>query len=247
MSSMLGENSPPLPESELLEEHEKLREQTEALQAEVDSLHETVESAIVPEPQEGVFYYKRFAITKTGLAFPEEDDVSQDEWLDVGMQLKKLDESLQWNLGDLCEYGRHVWGMTYAEMADVLDYEEQTLRTYMYVSENVDPLIRINTLSHAHHRLVASLRREDGSPDTELQGEWLRRAAEQGWNLAQFRRQLKSALKSPDDPPTTPLIDPANRKRFNRVWRSLEVGKPIERDDIDHLERWLDEVKKRIG
>ncbi len=245
LSSMLGENASQVPDSGLLEEHEKLKEQTEALQAEVTALHETVENALVPEPQEGIFYYKRFAITKTGLAFPEDGDVSEDEWLDVGMQLKKLDESIQWNLGDLCEFARRTWGMDYEELAQVLDYEKQTLRTYMYVSQNVDPLIRINTLSHAHHRLVASLRREDGSPDTEAQAEWLRRAAENNWNLAQMRRHLKGDSEKEALP--TPLADPTNRKAFNRVWRSLEMGKPIQREDIDHLERWLNEVKKRVS
>lgn len=245
MSSMLGENLPPVPDSGLLEEHERLKEQTEALQAEVSALHETVENALVPEPQEGVFYYKRFAITKTGLAFPEDGDVSEDEWLDLGLQLKKLDESLQWNLGDLCEYARHIWGKTYEDMAHELGYEEQTLRTYAYVSQNVDPLIRINTLSHAHHRLVASIRLEDGSPDTETQARWLQRAAENNWNLAKLRSHLKA--KSKREEPASPLADPENRKIFGRVWRSLETGKPIERDDIDRLERWLEEVKKRVG
>ncbi len=246
LNSMIGGgNISAPPNSELLEEHERLKEQTEALQAEVTALHETVENSLVPEPQEGVFFYKRFAITKTGLAFPEDGDVSPEEWLDVGLQLKKLDESIQWNLGDLCEFARYAWGMSYEDMAQRLDYEEQTLRTYAYVAQAVDPLIRINTLSHAHHRLVASIRRKDGSPDTELQGEWLHRAAENNWTLAEFRKRLKG--EKPQLPPSTPLADPKNRKVFNRVWRSLEAGAAIEQDDIAHLERWLEEVKKRVS
>lgn len=246
-----GGNYAPPPNSELLEEHEKLKEHTEALQeqnealqSEVEVLHDVVDKAIVPESQEGVFYYKRFAITKTGLAFPEDGDVSQDEWLDVGLQLKKLDESIQWNLGDLCEFARYAWGMTYDDMAQRLDYEEQTLRTYAYVAQAVDPLIRINSLSHAHHRLVASIRRKDGTPDTEMQGEWLHRAAENNWTLAEFRKQLKG--EKPRLPASSPLADPKNRKVFNRVWRSLEAGATIQQDDIVHLERWLAEVKSQI-
>lgn len=241
LTSMLEGGAVPPPQSELLQEHEKLQEEAQALQKQNEALQETVENSLVSDG--GVFYYKRFAITKTGLAFPEDGEVSREEWVDVGWRLKQLDEAIQWNIGDLCVYAAERWGATYEEMAQWLDYEKQTLRTYAYVSQSVHPLIRINTLSHAHHRLVASIRLPNGDPDTERQGEWLQQAAEHNWTLADFRRALKSRQL---EEPASPLADPSNRRAFNRLWRSLEHGTPVQREDVERIERWLEAVKRSL-
>src|SRR4051812_23703924 len=90
-------------------------------------------SAIVPAdafyPQaDGAIVYQRFVINPTFLAIPE--DVTVQEWEDVGRRLKQLDTSISWVVGDWAEFANKQWGWKYEDIATAYGYEQSTLMTY---------------------------------------------------------------------------------------------------------------------
>jgi hypothetical protein len=119
---------------------------------------------------DGTMTYKRFTLTAIGMAIP--DDVSGDEWNDVGTVIKSLESSISWVVGDWAEYANRVWKVSYAEMAKHFGYEEETLWAYASVCRSVPTLIRNQGVYFGHGRLVAPLYK---TPD--LQFAWLQYAA----------------------------------------------------------------------
>lgn len=155
------------------------------------------DDAIVPVDG-GSFQYKRFALSPIGLTIP--DDITQEEWLDVGQVLKQLETSIQWVVGDWAKYAHVIWGVGYDQIAEEFGYEVETLWTYASIANSIPTLIRNQGLSFSHHRFVAKL-------DGEKQRHWLERAASEGWTLSQMRKAMQG------DPPT-PLTDTDRFVRF---------------------------------
>lgn len=135
------------------------------------------ENALVPQP-DGVMVYKRFVMHPTTLSIPE--DTTQEEWMDFGVVLKQIDTKISWIIGEWAEYANKNWGYTYEQIAQHFGYEVSTLMSYASIVRKIPTLIRNQSLSFAHHRLVANL--------PEIQQElWLNQAEKMHWNVAQMR------------------------------------------------------------
>lgn len=163
---------------------------------------------------DGSFQYGRFWLSKTGLTIPE--DITADEWGQMGLVLLHLQGSLQWLLGDWLAFGEtRQWGETYRQVAEEFGKEVETLWTYTFVARSVNYSIRIEELSFSHHRLVAGLKTPDGSPDVETQTYWLTQAKQNRWTLSQMREAMK------DDPPALPEIVTGFQQEFRSFFRKF--------------------------
>ncbi len=206
---------------------------------------------------DGSYAYKRFAFNGVGLQAPS--DVTLDEWLEFGQIMTGIETAIQWVVGDWGVVGAeqlNQWvsdeeaetndfDSKYAYLLKQTNYAYQTLRDYAWVASNVPVSIRIDTLSFSHHRAVAALHDDDGNPLVNEQRKWLLRAIENGWSVEQLKQAMRE--KRPALLAISPLADKKNRRIFNSVWRSLEKGRAVKKDHIQHLRKWLDEVEQSLG
>jgi N6-adenosine-specific RNA methylase IME4 len=133
-------------------------------------------------------------LSKTNLSFKR--DVSKDEWMDVFKALKQVEGCVQFWIGDCLAYRQQKWGM-YDDIAEDTGMEENTLRQYKQVSEQVKSDTRVSDLSWTHHREVASL-------TPEKQTEFLNKAVEGNLSVRELRSEIRKdgtefkASKLPD-------------------------------------------------
>jgi hypothetical protein len=134
---------------------------------------------------DGALHYKQFKLTPTALIFPEME-LSQEDWVDLGIILTNLERSTQWWVGDWANRAHDVWGMGYELIASEFSYEIETLYTYAWVARQIDFSIRNRELSFSHHRLVAGM-------ESPVREEWLQVAVENQWTLKQFKKAIAEA------------------------------------------------------
>lgn len=147
-----------------------------------------------------------FEVTETGLDIHGRP--SWDVWWEFGERLKFLERTLQFAIGDWAAWGEESFGEdAYAAFVEN-DYAESTIQTYASVARSVNRLIRVKGLTFAHHRVVASLRRNDRthSPNTELQRDYLNKARENGWSAGKLREQIRADLGH--DPAPVSRVNP---------------------------------------
>lgn len=195
-------------------------------------------SHLLAPQQDGSLVYSGWRLTQTGLLV--DGGVDDQSWQALGAILLRLEGALQWLIGDWMAYGEHQWGVTYAAAASQFGYAVETLHDYAYVCRAVQFSVRTENLSFGHHKLVAAL-------DEELQREWLNAAAENDWSISRMRSEMRGNSAALMAPSPSLLTDKVNRKTFMRLWRKLSLGAAIDREDVDRLERWLQEVKRLVG
>ncbi len=211
------------------------------------------ENAIVPSGDKE-FLYKRFLLKPTGIIIP--DDLTQDEWLDIFKVLRKLNEVIQWSVGDLINHAESEWGNTYTEMADITGYSEKTLRDYAYVARSVELSIRQDNLSFAHHQVVAGLKDPiTKEPLAKEQTKWLKKAEENGWSSKRLRQEISAAQQAKKGTEkdnwlfgkdTVPSID----KRFQTLWTKAKHGDQTARTEFlkeaKNIYDWLDKIVESL-
>lgn len=121
--------------------------------------------------------------TLTGVGLTGGENATLDDWQTLGRVLRKLENGLQWLIGDWIIKADLEWGSTYA-CAEELGFDAETLRGYVYVCRNVKLWVRTHNLSFGHHKLVAAM------PE-DVQREWLKRADDGQWSISQLREAMK--------------------------------------------------------
>lgn len=211
------------------------------------------ENAIVPA-DDGTFLYKRFQLKATGIIIP--DDLESEEWLDVFRVLRKLDEAIQWAVGDLANHAESKWGETYTSMSDITGYSEKSLREYAYVSRSIQMSIRMDKLSFGHHQLVAGMKDAlTKEPLIPEQRKWLELASENSWSIKALREAIAESRKQSK----TIQMDnwlfgkdriPANPKRLQTLWSKARNGDDEARQEtlsiVDKTRNWLDEIVETL-
>jgi len=97
-----------------------------------------------------------------------------------------------WRIGDLLNEGHDRFGEKYTQGVpdNVLKYNPDSLRNFMWVCSRIAPAVRrITELSFGHHQVVAAM-------EPELQNRWLALSVERDWRI----RDLKAAIKSLESP-----------------------------------------------
>lgn len=141
-----------------------------------------VAASSVVRHDDGTIEVAGFTLTGVGLTGGETS--SHEDWMTVGRVLRKLENGLQWLIGDWVLKTKPEWGDTYA-WAEELGFALPTLWDYVYVCRSVQISVRTEILSFGHHKLVA------GIPDAKTQREWLERAEAEGWSVAAMRAAMR--------------------------------------------------------
>jgi hypothetical protein len=108
------------------------------------------------------------------------------ELWDQGRALAQADNARQWDIGDwLLTVEARLGRPAYPEaLAIFRGYRKSTLKDFATVARNVQPLVRTNDLSWAHHKLVARF------SNPEYQSGLLREALKHDLPLSKFRTYI---------------------------------------------------------
>lgn len=98
-------------------------------------------------------------ITPTGARFDE--NLTLDEWADIGDRLGRQDSGLRWLIGDWMIYGNRRFGASAAIVAESSGLAIKTIANTVSVCTNIPQERRRLELSYTHHREVAYLDAED--------------------------------------------------------------------------------------
>jgi len=177
---------------------------------------------LLPVGDDGTITLGAFTLTPLGLVV--RGHVSEEDWLQVGGALRRLQNSLQWLVGDWLLLGERKWGRTYDYVAGLLGWDAATLRDLSWVCDHVRISVRTDKLTFAHHRLVAALAADE-------QRQWLRAAEQRGWSV----RALRAALNG--------VELPAPKRGVER----LADGVLRERADAERLAKRLKHRRALIG
>lgn len=132
----------------------------------------------------------KFTVSAAGIEF--HDDLTFEEWSEIGEEIARAGRSLGFLIGDWINYGesRKDYGDKYAEALKATGFDYGTLRNYSNVARRVKLSLRNDNLSWEHHRKVAPLK------DEAQQKKWLQtasKAKEKGKPMS-TRRLAKSIL-----------------------------------------------------
>jgi hypothetical protein len=128
---------------------------------------------------------RRAANAVSSVAWIPQGDLAEPDWLATGRRLGSIGRGSQWWLGDWARHGAARWGDRYTEAARVTGYDRATLRSMAWIASKVDASRRNEKLTWDHHVLVASL-------DPAEQEHWLKRAAEEGFTVADLKLELRT-------------------------------------------------------
>jgi hypothetical protein len=141
-------------------------------------------------------------VSRTGLTLPE--NLSVQNWLDVGKQLAVLSDAQWWWIGDwLNGFDVVVLGIAEGDREQVsrhayeagvrlFKFARQSLQDFAWVARAVKPSTRVESLGWGHHRAVAGLKDAKGEPDQVRMGELLARALAEGWSVGDLREAIDS-------------------------------------------------------
>ena len=92
------------------------------------------------------------------------DEMSFEQWQNLGATLQQIDASLPWWIGDWLNYGEWAWGEAYAQAVEITGMSVDRLNNYKWIANKIDVAQRRDDLSWSHHRAVAAF-------DPELQAD----------------------------------------------------------------------------
>jgi len=129
-------------------------------------------------------------LTDTGYQLREE--VSHEDWLRVGVTLKRTGKGAMWWVGDWLRFGERQWGERYKEAMDATGHAYQTLANAAWVArEFADFSLRKEKLSWSHHHLLAS------TPEPE-RTRLAEQAEAEGWSCARLRQETNRSANAPE-------------------------------------------------
>jgi hypothetical protein len=176
----------------------------------------------------------KFAITPTGIQFHQ--DLSYEEWDDLGQKLAPIGKSIGFILGDWINYGSQKnYGEKYDEAIARTGIDYGYLRNMAYVARKVDLSCRRDNLAFEHHAVVAKLK-----PDE--QSHWLDMTKQHKLTVRRLRKSINFGRLATEEEVQG---DPADRGHvtylalLNRIrrWWKRETGKaPVEEWDDDRRE-----------
>jgi len=190
-----------------------------------DYLDPEPEAELIPAPP-------AFHCTPTGLIVDENQHIEFAEWLKFGEMLEKVEQSIQWLIGDWLNWGEHKYGETYAQAVN--QSQADTWANYKWVSNRIPFSSRNENLSWSHHRAVAHLPAEE-------QQRLLYVAEEQGYSYRQLRQLVDG--HHPDAPPF-------DGDAWRRAWKAAAKSKHAEAQVWmtikEHLDSTIVSIYKQV-
>lgn len=183
----------------------------------------------------------KFAITPTGIEFYEE--LSFDEWEDLGQKLAPVGKSIGFIIGDWINYGENHWGDKYDDAIKRTGMAYQTLRDFAYVARRVQLSFRNDKLDFTHHRVVAKLK------DSEDQQHWLDMAVKHNLGKRRLQKSInfgrlateQEVAGDPYDKPHTTYLSLLNKIR--RWWQEQIEKSPVEKWDKERRQALKDDFE----
>ena len=125
----------------------------------------------------------------SSLALFIKNEISFDQWGELGLTLRKADRATKFWIGDWLNFGKTKWErQRYEEGLRILGLPYGTLANLAYVAGQVESSRRRESVSFSHHQEVASL-----PPD--MQVVYLDRAEEDGLTTKGLRELIKKNEK----------------------------------------------------
>lgn len=146
-----------------------------------------VPTPIVADDNIDGFWIGHFGITKFGVVIKNADE---QEWEDFCATLLKLESAGEWVKADWCYYGVDVLNKSYADVAMLANLTEESAEVYASIGRNADKLIRINSPSFSHFRLVIN-------KDRDEQLKWMQDAVRGKWTVSVLRDKLGTVPSLP--------------------------------------------------
>lgn len=121
------------------------------------------------------------------------DDVSIDEWKQLGQGLRQVEGCVQFWIGDWARFGekkgftgKYTDSKVYDELEEITGLNRESLKAMKSVSEKVSTSTRLPELSFSHHREVAKL-------PPEKQEVFLKKASEEKLSVRDLREKIRKA------------------------------------------------------
>ena len=122
------------------------------------------------------------------------ESISIDEWKELGSQLKQVEGSVQFWIGDWARFGdkkgftgKYTDSKVYDELEEITGLERKTLKEYKSVAENTADVrqssARADDISYSHYREVAKL-------TPEKQTEFLNKASDENLSVRELRNVI---------------------------------------------------------
>lgn len=116
------------------------------------------------------------------------DNITKDEWLEIGSGLTTINGSVQIWIGDWAKFGErkgfYVSTETYENIAEITGYSKRTIQDFKYVADNVSSSLRNEDLSFNHYKEVAKL-------PPEKQELFLNKAVEEKLSVRELREEIR--------------------------------------------------------
>jgi hypothetical protein len=150
-----------------------------------------IEAGKVSILDQGEFQF--YSVGEHGIEFKK--DTPQDVWLAAVQQLTSMYESshrlhirVMFLLGDALSFGESAYGEEYAQAIDmtrkVMQLSEKSIKNAAWICSSIAPSLRRETLTFAHHEVVASL-----EPDE--QREFLDQAESENLTVSGLKKIIK--------------------------------------------------------
>lgn len=182
-----------------------------------------------------------FSITPTGIQFNEE--LSFDEWDDLGQKLAPIARSIGFIIGDWINYGETRYGAKYKEALTRTGLTYQTLADFSYVARKVEFSLRNENLDFSQHRVVAKLK------TPEEKQHWLDIANKHDMSVRRLRKSINFGRIATDEEVHG---DPADKgvvthlaliNRLIRWWKQTTADDPVDQWDEEQRENVKNDFK----
>lgn len=110
--------------------------------------------------------------------------LTHDQRVAIAAKIKDTEWNRQWVAGDTANAWRAELGEEAEQYISDFGYVQESIANIMYACEQIPPAFRNAALRFSHHLVVLGLNRED----MEM---WLDKCVEEGWSVAEFRKQVK--------------------------------------------------------
>ena len=176
---------------------------------------------------------KYFQFTPTGLKVTGRP--SLDVCGDMCEFLRVFENGLQWAVGDFVNFSESLHGESAAQLWDVTEWKESTIRVYRWVAAKVSPTTRRAELSFTHHQAIAEM-------EPSQQALWLDRAVQgddgsEPWSVARLQKEVKkskSGTSDKEDPlfwvklefVSQPVMEACERQLANLGYSEYKRGGP---------------------
>lgn len=175
--------------------------------------------------------------TRTSILPPETMDF--DTWAKGFENLKTINSSAQWYIGDWMNFGEAAYGEKYAQALDATDYEVGTLQNFAWVCSKIKPQDRHEALSFTHHKIVATDKLTE-----EQRIEALDLAEKEGWSTSDLQRHVRELTHETSE--VAAINYKEGMKEVRAVIDSVAVTAVPKKEDVQKLVGMHMDLKKLL-